>query len=396
LWRRVVSFSGGNSKKKATVAVVKLGGRYFQVLMESLIQFLKQVKEHRCSRGQRHPLWFILFIVIVGIMQGYQGYRDLADWAESHQELLASLSSFQPKSIPSYSTIRRAIVGIDCDDFIVQFNEWAAKLLPDTPEMSGLSIDGKSLRSTLTNYRSEKQNFVAIVSAFCHQTNLVLALGKLENRKTSEVPCVRHIIGVMPFQNKTITLDALHCNQKTISAIQDSKNEYLIAVKKNQKNLYTALETAAQNETPNEQYTTCEETSHGRQVTRQVSVFSLPKGLHQDWYKSRCFLQIKRTGWRGQKAYQQTAYYLSSYKEKAKVFAERIRGHWSIENQLHWVKDVIFDEDTSPQRQIQPAVNFSILRTIAIDLFRVLGFISIKEGRKWFWKRYELLPILLE
>ncbi|WP_139240445.1 ISAs1 family transposase, partial [Geitlerinema sp. PCC 9228] len=145
-----------------------------------------------------------------------QGYRDLADWAEFHQELLASLSSFQPKSIPSYSTIRRAIVG-DCDDFIVQFNEWAAKLLPDTPEMSGLSIDGKSLRSTLTNYRSEQQNFVAIVSAFCHQTNLVLALGKLENRKTSEVPCVRHIIGVMPFQNQTITLDALHCNQKTIS-----------------------------------------------------------------------------------------------------------------------------------------------------------------------------------
>lgn len=131
-------------------------------------------------------------------------------------------------------------------------------------------------------------------------------------------------------------------------------------------------------------------------MTRQVSVFSLPKGLHQDWYKSRCFLQIKRTGWRGQKAYQQTVYYLSSYKEKAKVFAERIRGHWSIENQLHWVKDVIFDEDTSPQRQIQPAVNFSILRTIAIDLFRVLGFISIKEGRKWLWKRYELLPILLE
>jgi hypothetical protein len=133
-----------------------------------------------------------------------QGYRDLADWAEFHQELLASLSSFQPKSIPSSSTIRRAIVGIDCDDFIVQFNEWAAKLLPDTPEMSGLSIDGKSLRSTLTNYRSEKQNFVAIVSAFCHQTNLVLALGKLENRKTSEAPCVRHISELCRFKTKQL------------------------------------------------------------------------------------------------------------------------------------------------------------------------------------------------
>ncbi|OCR02087.1 transposase [Oscillatoriales cyanobacterium USR001] len=106
-------------------------------------------------------------------------------------------------------------------------------------------------------------------------------------------------------------------------------------------------------------------------------------------------MQVKRSGNRGAKSYEETAYYLSSICENAEVFGERIQGHWRIENQLHWIKDVLFKEDKSPLHQSGPMTNLSILSTIAINIFRILGFLSITEGRRWLCERFWRLTILL-
>jgi predicted transposase YbfD/YdcC len=114
------------------------------------------------------------------------------------------------------------------------------------------------------------------------------------------------------------------------------------------------------------------------------------------WANSQTFLLVKRSGTRGLKPYQGTAYYLSSRQENAEVFGHKIRGHWRIENQLHWVKDVIFQEDKSPLHQFGSVTNFSIISTIAMNLFRILGFLSVTEGRRWLCERFWRLTILLE
>ncbi|AKV67577.1 Mobile element protein [Microcystis panniformis FACHB-1757] len=88
------------------------------------------------------------------------------------------------------------------------------------------------------------------------------------------------------------------------------------------------------------------------------------------------------------------AYYISSLTESAQVFAKIIRGHWKIENQLHWVKDVIFEEDKSEISDFQAASNWSILTTIGLNLFRGLGFLSITEGQRWLAERWEKLIVL--
>lgn len=156
----------------------------------------------------------------------------------------------------------------------------------------------------------------------------------------------------------------------------------MIAVKKNQPTLYSSLEAKAKTTIALSQNIT-EDTSHGRHITRKVSVFEVPDSIKSLWANSQRFILVERSGTRGTNSYQERAYYLSSCQKYAEIFGDKIRGHWGIENQLHWVKDVIFQEDKSPLHQFVPVTNFSILSTIALNIFRILGFLSVTEGRRW-------------
>ena len=107
-------------------------------------------------------------------------------------------------------------------------------------------------------------------------------------------------------------------------------------------------------------------------------------------------IQVERWGWRGNLPYQEIVYYISSMSADAETFNQRIRGHWRIENQIHWVKDVILNEDKMKIHQIQATTNFSILKTIVLNLFRGLGFISITEGKRWLGNHWNKLLIMTE
>jgi predicted transposase YbfD/YdcC len=363
--------------------------------MSSLISYLKQVKDWRDRSGQRHPLWWILLIVILGLMVGCLSYRDLSAFAENNHYHLIRLAKNPHLKVPSYSTIRRIMMGIENDNLIPIFNQWATQLSSKEESPDWIAIDGKSIKSTLTDYYGNKQNFASIVSWFSQENGLVLALKKLENKKTSEIHCVRDMVENTALSNQVLTLDAVHCQKETIKTINRSHNDYVIAVKKNQPKLYNSLEEIAHNQISYQEDIRTE-TSHGRQVTRTVSVFRIPETLQEVWVNSQCFIKVERKGTRKNKPYHQIVYYLSSCYQTAQNFSQKIQGHWNIENQLHWVKDVIFKEDISPQRAKIPAVNFSILKTICLNLFRFLGFLSITEGRRWLGQRLWLLPILIE
>jgi len=363
--------------------------------MNSLIEHLKKVKDFRHLKGQRHPLWFILLIVILGLMAGHLRYRALGAFAVSQQRFLTKYFPVCGGSVPSYSTIRRAMIGVDWSCLIEVFNQWASLLTIIQDDSEWLAIDGKSLKSTLQHYHSRQQDFISIISLFCQSNGVVLHLNKMQNKKESEIAHVQDIARRSGLTNKVFTADALHCQKKTVQLITEGSNDYLIAVKKNQPILYKYLEHQAKTTTPSSQKIT-EDTSHGRKITRTVSVFPVVEPVSKEWANSQNFIRVQRSGNRGKKSYQETAYYLSSRQENAEVFGAKIRGHWRIENQLHWVKDVIFQEDKSPIHQFGPATNFSILSTIAMNLFRLLGFLSITEGRRWLRERFWGLMILLE
>ena len=363
--------------------------------MESLIQELQKIKDFRRRQGQRHPLWLVLLIVILGAMQGYLGYRAIADFAKANQQLIVAKFNILSKKVPSSSTIRRVLIGVDWSSLQDIFNQWSSQLGESSDLRDWVCIDGKSLNSTVKNHDKSSQNLVSFVSLYSQTSGLVLGVNRWENQNRSEIHQAQDLIRNCPFKNKVFTLDALHCQKQTVQQIMASGNQYLITVKKNQKKLYRALESVTHSQEPLS-VSQEQEKSHGRIIKRHVSVFKSLDSLKSHWSGIQSFIRVERWGKRGKKDCHQVAYYISSLWENAEVFASKIKGHWLIENQLHWVKDVIFSEDNSSIRHNQARTNLSILQTLAINLFRLFGFSSITEGQRWLNHRWSRLEILLE
>ncbi|VXD22599.1 hypothetical protein PL9631_660135 [Planktothrix paucivesiculata PCC 9631] len=136
---------------------------------------------------------------------------------------------------------------------------------------------------------------------------------------------------------------------------------------------------------------TQKERGHGREITRRVSVFKKSIKIESPWEHIQSIIQVERWGYRGKKPYRETVYYISSIWEKAEFFSQKFKGHWGIENQVHWVKDVLFKEDSMKIHQVQAATNWALLNTLGLNIFRGLGFWSITEGRRWLGNHWEKL-----
>ena len=153
-------------------------------------------------------------------------------------------------------------------------------------------------------------------------------------------------------------------------------NDYVIAVKANQKHLYQQIQLNTEGSTASSVDATTQRRS-ARLTTRTVSVFENLHGISSEWIGLKRLIKVERIGTRAAKPYHQVAYYISSLSLSAAQFAQGIRGHWAIENRLHWVKDVVFKEDSSRMRQGNAPANFSIIRSLAIALLRHNGYSSI-------------------
>ena len=345
-------------------------------MLNSIIEQFKLVKDFRQSQGKRHELWGVLAMIILALIKGYVTYKDIANFIKDEEDKLIKLLGIPWKKSPSYSTIRRVIIGISVKEIELVFNSIAEKFYANKHEKDWIAIDGKALKNTLTNYENEQQNMLVIVSCFSQDTKLVIKSESCESKHSSETKKVRSIIENCGLSNKIFTLDALHCSQKTTQTIIDSGNDYLITVKGNQKKLHNLLQTLTKTQKPLT-VDQSKDNSHGRYVIRNVSVFDGGHIYHENYPHLKSFVKVERIGFRGNKEYNQTLYYISSVKLKAEIFAEKIKEHWLIENFIHWVKDVIFKEDFSRIKGLEVAGKMSLLVTLTLNIYRSLGFLSI-------------------
>lgn len=161
--------------------------------------------------------------------------------------------------------------------------------------------------------------------------------------------------------------------------IHQSGNDYLIAVKRNQPKLLAQLQRQFE-QAPPLSVDTQIDSSHGRVCQRTVSVMTPPADLDPQWLGIERVIRVERSGTRAIGPFQEVVFYISALTLDAAGFAQGIRQHWHVENRLHWVKDVVLREDTTPVCAGQALVNFAILRTIALNLFRQHGFDSITKG----------------
>lgn len=180
---------------------------------KSLIDYLKEIPDFREASGRRHPLWLILLIIIMGITSGNYGYRGLGRFIDRHRLELIKILSIAQARVPSYSTIRRAMMGLDYEALTRVFNAWASQY-GNMPSHEWAGIDGKGLKNTVTDCSSSEQNFVNVVSVFTHQRGIVLGLKVMENKKTSEIKTVQELLETLDLKGLVFTLDALHCQKK--------------------------------------------------------------------------------------------------------------------------------------------------------------------------------------
>ncbi len=187
---------------------------------KSLIDYLKQIPDCRDPHGLRHPLWLVLLIIIMGMMSGYWGYRQLGRFVERHRRELLRRLQIPKARVPSSSVIRRVMLNLDYKELQLVFNQWTQQysLIPSS---EWISIDGKSLNNTVSNYDNAQQNFINCVSAFSHQRKLVLGVKMMENKHESEINVVRDLIELLDLKDVVFTMDALHCQKKPYQTLSN-------------------------------------------------------------------------------------------------------------------------------------------------------------------------------
>jgi len=188
----------------------------------NLIEHLNQIKDPRRKQGQRFPLTTILLIIIIGIISGRYGYREINAFSEANKKDLIKNLKIKHKRIPSHVTIRDVIMRIDFDALNNAFYKWASVYVK-IEKNDWLSIDGKSIKSTVEDCYSSYQNFVSLVSVFSQKKGQVIKTSAFENKKTSEISVVQQLIELLDINDAVITLDALHCKKNSKSDFRQSQ-----------------------------------------------------------------------------------------------------------------------------------------------------------------------------
>jgi predicted transposase YbfD/YdcC len=367
-----------------------------------LIEAIKAVPDHRHKRGIRHPLWLILTIILLGSCTGYWGYKPLVDFTKNHRATLIKLFDL-PSDIrfPSHSTFRNIIHSLDFEIIAVLFNRWAQQNLPLVPGEL-MAIDGKSIKSTLVGGNSSYQNFVSMVSVYSHTRGWVVRHKVMENQHRSEIEIVEELMRELSGCQIVITADALHCQKKTLALIIDGGNDYIVTIKKNQSSLFKAAQKLVKSAGASDK-NQAEEHLHGRSTTRTTTIYAVEPQLLPLWAGAKHIIEVVRTGsrWLGKKSrrrlidFHESHYYLSSLDWSASQLAEAIRGHWLIENRLHWVKDVTLNEDNCIHRGGNAPANWAIVRQFLVSLARMSGTNTLPQALRLMANQLENISELL-
>ena len=211
---------------------------------KNIFALLNELKDYRRKQGVRHPLQTILLITIMGIMSGGRSERAVVRFAKNNKKDLVNLLKIKRNEVPSKSVISSLVQNTDFKKLEKIFYKWSLQFV-SIKKGERLGIDGKAIRGTVSNPNDKMQDFVSLVTVFLNKKKQVLTVGKINTKKENEIPKVKELIEMLDLQGVCFTLDALHCQKETVKTIVKSKNDYVIGVKENQKNLLKTLKKTA-------------------------------------------------------------------------------------------------------------------------------------------------------
>ena len=354
-----------------------------------LVERLMTIPDHRRQcRNLKHRLVDILVLGFCGTLAGCDDFVEIADWATDNVEFFRTFLEL-PNGIPSHDTFNRTFT-------TVKPAALQAVLLPWLLERRGLPgewvhLDGKTMRHTRRN--ATGLGALHVVSAWAGQTGLTLGQVAVD-AKSNEITALPQLVALLDLRHKIVTTDAMGCQKEIAQVIVDHKGDYILAAKDNQPTLHAEMQAAfaqaAMQPTTGQQAYTTEDNDHGRHERRTVRVLAaahyLSAALLAVWPGLRTLVMVVRvvTCQRTGVTTTETSYYISSLRPNARRIGKAIRGHWSIENGLHWVLDVVFREDARRLYDRTAAENTALLNRLAVSLLRgdpSKGSLKVKRKR---------------
>jgi predicted transposase YbfD/YdcC len=366
------------------------------VMACELVERAKTIPDpRRQCRNLKHRLEDIIVLGFCGVLAGCDDFVEIADWAQQNVAFFRTFLEL-PHGIPSHDTFNRVFT-------LVKPAALQEVLLPWLLQRRGLPgdwvhVDGKTLRHT--RRKSTGLGALHVVSAWAGQAGLTLGQVAVD-AKSNEITAMPQLLELLDLRDKIVTTDAMGCQKEVAQTVVEGEGDYILAVKDNQPTLHAeaqaAFAAAAGQPAPAHREYTTEETGHGRHERRTVRV--LPAARHlsaaqrEAWLGLLTLVMVVRvvtcqaTG----VVSTEVSYFISSLRPNARRIGRAIRGHWSIENGLHWVLDVVFREDARRLYDRTAAENVAFLNRLAVSLLRgdpSKGSLKVKRKRAGWNIRY--------
>ncbi|HEX4210987.1 MAG TPA: ISAs1 family transposase [Candidatus Binataceae bacterium] len=368
-----------------------------------LLDHFSAIGDPRDIRRIMHPLAEILLLVVCGTIADCDDYDDIAAWGEARLDFLRRHLPYA-NGVPGGRWLTILMNRIDPALFQAAFTAWVRGTWPDRPDF--VAIDGKTSRRS--HDRAAGEAPIHLVSAFATTARLVLGQEAVAD-KSNELTAIPVLLARLAEQDglrgALVSIDAIATNGTIATAIRTAGADYLLAVKANQPTLRADIEACFATAPSGSIETHVEhDKGHGRIEQRDISVMR-----EVDWLSGdrrfpgelrlphvASIVRVQARVQRGQNTHTETRYYISSAVLGAERAGQAVRGHWGIENRLHWVLDVTFNEDQSRLRKGFGARNMAVVRHFALNLVRSAPDTkSIKLRRKLAAWKPDYLEVLL-
>jgi predicted transposase YbfD/YdcC len=349
----------------------------------SILDYFADLPDPRREQGRIHRLDEIVFIATCAVFCGADNWVQIADYAHSKSDWLATFLDL-PGGIPSHDTFRRVFCLLDPLAFQKSFSSWMTALMQrrglvpvatDSPELTPIAIDGKAQRGSAR--RTVGRSALHVVSAWAVENRLTLGQVATD-AKSNEITAIPELLELLDLNGAMVTIDAMGCQRDIAAKIIDGGGQYELAVKENQLHLYEdiarAFDEALDHGEPGVDFTESqtEEVRSGRQEARSCCVITEPKGIRNAglWAGLTAIVMVISHRVVNGEASSETRYFISSASRPAQEHLRWVRGHWGIENSLHWVLDVCFCEDDQRHWAGNSAENLGWLRKLALCLLK--------------------------
>jgi predicted transposase YbfD/YdcC len=339
----------------------------------SVVRFFTRLRDPRRRHLRRHLLLDIVVLTLCAVIAGANDWQQVAAFGRKR---LAWLQTFLalPNGIPSHDTLERVFDRLDPAAFQACFGRWVEALTQQLG-LTHVAIDGKTLRHSGNAAKGWKP--LHLVSAWAIQCQL--SLGQVTvDEKSNEITAIPRLLELLDLHGALVTIDAMGCQKEIARKIVDGGGDYLLAVKDNQPHLLADIQesvtTALDSEGSSVEYDTftTTERGHGRQETRSYIVVTNLASIRQReaWAKLQVVGLCHRERLVNGKQSEEVHYFIGSRVLKAQQCGEALRGHWGIENHLHWQLDVTFHEDANRVQRRHGAENLALVRRLALGLLK--------------------------